>query len=311
MPTRDRTNGADVVVVYKKSKLDLYVGEKKNARYAALLEHKDPTVRAFQASHDAHQRGFEAVLRHLDSTGLRYRTMYRANFRTEGKYVVTVGGDGTLLDASRRVDKAWVLGVNSDPAHSGGFLCAADAETFPRLFDRMLEDKQRPLRLTRIGGDVDGTPLRRPVLNDILVAQNNAGDTTRYHMCVGRRREPQKSSGVWISTAAGSTGGIRSAGGPIQKLDDERIQFWVRELYAVGDGPFTQRGFIGRRQSLKIVSQMREGRLFLDGPHSRVPFEVGSTLTVHARVPPLWLMVTPEMRKRRRRRTVAHKVPSR
>ena len=53
------------------------------------------------------------------------------------------------------------------------------------------------------------------VLNDILICHHNPGAMSRYYLTVGRVREEQRSSGVWIATAAGSSGGLHSAGGKV------------------------------------------------------------------------------------------------
>jgi len=54
---------------------------------------------------------------------------------------------------------------------------------------------------------------------------------SRYYLQVGKLLEEQRSSGVWIATAAGSTGGLRSAGGKVLPKEDKKFQYKPRELY--------------------------------------------------------------------------------
>ena len=69
------------------------------------------------------------------------------------------------------------------------------------------------------------------VLNDILVCHHNPGAMSRYFLTVEGTREEQRSSGVWIATAAGSSGGLHSAGGKVLTQKSKEFQYRPRELY--------------------------------------------------------------------------------
>lgn len=299
-----KTNGRlEVALVYKKSKLDLYVNERKNPRFERLLDEGAEVVGAFEAAHQNHERSLAEVKRALDGLGVRYKCYYRARLRAEStrdRLVITVGGDGTLLDASRRVGTSPVLGVNSDPDHSIGFLCAATAESFAGVLARVLEGSLAPTPVARIAGSVDGVPLKHLILNEILISHRNPAATTRYILKARGRSEPQKSSGVWIAGPAGATAAIGSAGGVVQDLDDPRLQVLVREPYRVdGENHHLLHFFAEPGEQVRVVSKMREGMLYIDGPHQRVPFPVGAELVVSTGAEPLNLIVTPGMTERR------------
>ena len=293
----------EVLLVYKKSKLALYAHERKNERFQALIERGDDMARRYTAAHEAHTYTLERVKQALSSAKVPFRTCYRARLAekdTRGRLVVTVGGDGTLLDASHRITDAAVLGVNSDPERSVGFLCAARADTFGSILDAVLSGALGPTQVARLTGTVDGVPLRFSVLNEVLLAHRNPAATTRYRIRVGARSEMQKSSGIWLSAPAGSTAAIASAGGVVQALDDRRMQVRVREPYiADGDIPELLSFFVAPEGEVSITSRMREGVLYLDGPHQRVAFPIGAELVLHPRGAPLLLYVTDEMTKRR------------
>ena len=51
---------------------------------------------------------------------------------------------------------------------------------------------------------------------------------TSYTLDIGSVSEPQRSSGLWIATAAGSTAAIRAAGGCILPLRSRKLQYLVR-----------------------------------------------------------------------------------
>ncbi|MCP4503753.1 MAG: hypothetical protein GY822_27830 [Deltaproteobacteria bacterium] len=311
-------NAADdvdgLLIVYKKSKLDLYVKDYSSEHVRKLLEEKNAAVAQFQSAHDAHVRTLEAVQDICEKTGLKTKTVYRSRLTREmckGRLVIAVGGDGTLLDASRKVADAPVLGVNSDPGHSVGFLCAAKTSDqtpendFQNVLQRFLEKKLGPTAITRVFGDVDGTPLPHAALNDVLIAHKNPAATTSFSVAIegpeGPRREASlKSSGMWVCAPAGSTAAMTSAGGEIQLLNDRRLQGLVREPYGTdGRDIALTHFFCGEKDEIQLLSRSREGRLYLDGPHKIVAFPLGAKLTLHSRGPRLQLIVSEEMRQRR------------
>jgi NAD+ kinase len=112
-------------------------------------------------------------------------------------------------------------------------------------------------------------------MNDLLVSTLSPAGTSRYVLKVGSRIEEQISSGIWISTAAGSTAAIYSAGGRILPATSRKFQFVVREAYQKKFGlRRLLRGVLDSRQSLEVASHMKEGRIFIDGANLDVPASV-------------------------------------
>ena len=292
----------EVVVVYKKSQLRLAL-EKRNSRIKALLKRGDASVLLMQSANDAHEAALAEVERALKASRTLFRRVYRARLKGEmtvGKLVVSVGGDGTLLDASHKIAASPVFGVNSDTAHSVGFLCAANQQTFAAQLDDILASRWQPTAVRRMQGTIDEEPLPFPVLNEVLIAHKNAAATSRYLIEHAGLMEDHKSSGVWMSTAVGSTAAMASAGGEIFAIDDERWQLRVREPF-VADGPHLKLAslLLSPSEQVVVTSKMREGRVFLDGPHEGLALPMGARLVMHDRAPPLYLFTTPEMAKRR------------
>ncbi len=297
----------DVLIVYKKSLLQL-AAEKHNTRIQRLLHKRDPSVAPMQASHEAHDATLVEVERALKAERVEHKKVYRARLKPEmidGKLVVSVGGDGTLLDASHKVVDQSVLGVNSDPGHSVGFLCAGHRGNFAALLADLLSDAWRPTPVRRLSGTIDDEPLPFPVLNDVLVAHKNPAATSRYFIEHRARQkwgsvEDHRSSGVWVSTAAGSTAAVASAGGTVVELDDERCQVRVREPFLADGPPLALASFwLERGDAVAVTSKMREGRVYLDGPHEAFDLPTGARLLLQDRAPPLMLYATDDMKRRR------------
>ena len=191
--------------------------------------------------------------------------------------VVSVGGDGTFLRCARHAVHTPLLGVNSAPGTSIGHYCGATAATFAEILDGVLSGREEPTPLGRIGVRLDGRPIDVLALNDVLFCHASPAASTRYLLRVGDDVELQVSSGLWVSTASGSTAGISSAGGDVMEAGDDRLQYLVREPYV---GPerrcLLARGYV--RDGLTAISRSADNVLFLDGHECR--YRVGHAARV-------------------------------
>ncbi|MES1240870.1 MAG: NAD(+)/NADH kinase [Acidobacteriota bacterium] len=210
------------------------------------------------------------------------------------RLLVTVGGDGTLLSASHWVTGAAVLGVNSAPRSSVGYLALARRATVARILKRIERGTLLPKPVARLEAELDGQVLP-PALNDVLVAHERPAATSRYQLRLGRQRAKHRSSGLWVSTATGSTAGIRSAGGRPMALTARRLQFRARELYRpYGQDVALESGFVPEDGELVVESAMEAGWLFPDGTRLAVPFPFGARATFRLAEQPLLLFADPE-----------------
>ncbi len=305
----------EVLLVYKKSQLRLAV-ENKNARITGLLEQNDVSVLPLRAAAAAHDESVAIVETALKAAGCHVQRVYRARLRAEDtrdRLVVTVGGDGTVLDTSHRIlDGSVVLGVNSDPCRSIGFFCAATATSFAQVLDEFLAGELHPQQLQRLTGSIDGKPFAFPALNEVLIGHKSPASTSRYLIEHGGVVADHKSSGVYVATAAGSTAAMRSAGGLLQAIDDRRLQYKTRELLTLAplslssslssSAPAAVHDtfFFNADTEVSLTSRMREGRVWIDGPHVALDLPMGARLTLSGRCPPLHLVVTAAMQDRRR-----------
>jgi NAD+ kinase len=137
-------------------------------------------------------------------------------------------------------------------------------------------------------------------LNDLLVAHANPAAMTSYILDIGSVSESQRSSGLWIATAAGSTAAIRAAGGRILPLRSRKLQYLVREPYNGDRCRYRLRqGIIGPETLLAVTSRTRRGRLFIDGPHLHFFLGLGDVLTVTTAATPLRVLGLDGNRRRR------------
>ena len=214
----------------------------------------------------------------------------------EGKdLVVTVGGDGTVLTSNTLDSELPMITVNSDPEGSIGVYTRCTGATFPALFAAWLAGTARTEVIPRLQVRIDSGPCWR-ILNECLVASANPAAVTRYLLEVPgpdgapTAREFQRSSGVWVSTAAGSTAAIRSAGVTPVPAHEPALLYKVRE-------PFELRGPLalteGRQlppRGLRLIPGMPGISLFIDGPYFHRGVPPGSNVDFSASPIPLRLV---------------------
>jgi len=282
-----RTN---VLVVYKESTFSRYGstehlvrGFKKNKHWGVI-----------KGSHARHLNTLEIVERVLRQRKFKVAVSLRSglkkikNIDRRFRLVVSVGGDGTFLDCSHYLWKTPLMGVNSDPQQSVACLCGCDAAGFPEALEGYLSGRVKPAQVWRLDFFINGKKGTVPVFNDLLIASLSPAATSRYILKAGKRVEEQMSSGVWVSSAAGSTAAALSAGGKPLPAGSRLFQFVTREPYHRKFGP---RRFLNKvfraGQSLEVISYMRQGRVFVDGSNLTVPFKMGDCLNIQLSPSPL------------------------
>jgi NAD+ kinase len=271
------------LLVYKKSTYQLYVLERRNKAMQALIDNGEESIEVLRLAHETHIAAVDSVHHCLKQAGFEVRRTYRARLGENLDYdlIVTVGGDGTLLDVSHHLSAdVPLLGVNSDPANSVGLLAAAQVQNLPAVLDKIAQAELKPRKVARLRLCINGELYPVLALNDVLVSHSNPAATSRYNIGIASLREQHKSSGIWIASAIGSTAAMRSAGGCAVDIDDDRLQFLVREPYEVEVRKQLRGGFLDGSQTFEVISEMRGGCIYIDGPHTRIPFGLGTKLEI-------------------------------
>lgn len=224
--------------------------------------------------------------------------------------VVTVGGDGTLLQASHLMDDSIpILGLNSDPTQlseveelrdefdatrSTGYLCAANVNNFENILDSILDGQTFPSELSRISVCVNSKPLSNYALNDILIAHPCPATVSRFSFRIKRGEQPcspfvnSRSSGLRVSTAAGSTAAMLSAGGFAMPVLSRDLQYMVREPISPGrDIAGLMHGVMKSDQFMNTSWFTKDGLIYIDGSHVSYPIQFGDSIEISARAPGL------------------------
>lgn len=242
-----------------------------------------------EEAHNEHYSCLETIRATLSARGIPAKEISRGNRQVNGQefeFIISVGGDGTLLSASHRIlDDTPVIGIRSSRS-SVGYLCAGNASQFAEILDRHLANKLSFAQCARIKASIyyaeeDQHRQTVPILNDFLFANHNPSATTRYRIILGDLKEAHKSSGVWIATATGSTAGIKAAGGEVMPREESRFQYQVRELYRTDSESFTlTHGFFDPDIQNFCLENLNEAAvLALDGQRGVIPLKFGDRVS--------------------------------
>jgi NAD+ kinase len=276
-----------VLVVYRKSLYQIYVKEHNESAVKHALRQRDTVALGLKEAHEAHAATLASVESTLRRLRIQVVSRWRAHVRSTRSFdlVISLGGDGTLLDTSHRIlDGTPLLGINSDPERSVGALCAGTAGDLPALLDALASRKLRPRSVTRIRIRIDGREVFGPTLDDVLFAHSSPAGLTRFDLAVvpaqralgahsghdGGAFQRARGSGIWVATAIGSTAAIHSAGGRIMPVGARRLQYLVREPYTGPEPLPGARGYVSPGQALVLINRLRRGALWADGAHRRI-----------------------------------------
>jgi len=292
-----------IVLVTRKTRLAELI-ERFNtlAQAKFYIEHAGGNFQEYQLEDEAYRQSADVVRRSIE-LGLKVQEIDRGLVPTftflPEDLVVTLGQDGLVANTAKYVGKQPVIAVNPDPERFDGILLPFLPGQTERAIENVFSGNCRIRSVTLAEARLnDGQRLL--AFNDLFLgAQTHV--SARYRIRWAKAEEPQSSSGVLVSTGAGSTGWVSSvfnmtsgvaalAGGHVVnpiRLDweDRRLLFVVRE-------PFVSRhsranivaGILEQRQALELDSLMPSGGvIFSDGIEADyLQFNSGSSVVVKA-----------------------------
>ncbi|MBA0549852.1 hypothetical protein Golob_020860 [Gossypium lobatum] len=166
------------------------------------------------------------------------------------------------------------------------------------VLDGFLEDQIVPSKLSRISVSVNSKVLPTCALNDILIAHPCPATVSRFSFKIRGDDETCsplvncRSSGLRISTAAGSTAAMHSAGGFPMPILSRDLQYMVRE--PISQGPAISRlmhGLIKSDQSMDASWFSKEGFVYFDGSHVFHTIQNGDTIEISSKAPVLQVVL--------------------
>lgn len=213
--------------------------------------------------------------------------------------VVTVGQDGLVANTAKYALGLPIVAVNPDPERIDGVLLPFRTEQARSAVRSVLTGKARYREVTLAEAHLaDGQKLL--AFNELFIG-TRTHVSARYRLTVGGRTENQSSSGMLVSTGAGSTGWLSSvfnmaaglvktfgrevAPAPAMKLrwEDPRLVFVVREPFvSKSSSAALVAGVIKAGEEMQVESEMAsDGVIFSDGVEADyLEFNAGATATI-------------------------------
>lgn len=267
------------------------------------LERAGEDVAAIEAAHDRYHAARTAVRRQFPGD-LRVQQLSREllpQYRFDpSDAVVVLGPDGLVVNAAKYLDGQPVVGVNPDPDHIEGVLLPVPMGGVGRAL-ASVRARRASLQSVSMAEVKTSDGQRLLAMNDLFVGARSHV-SARYTLRHGGCEERQSSSGLIVSTGAGSTGWLRSvlagAAGVAQACggtlpmspedarfawDAEKLVFAVREPFpSVASGASLVWGEVTARAPLTVTSHMAEGgAIFGDGVEADyLAFGRGVTATI-------------------------------
>ncbi|MCX5746966.1 MAG: NAD+ kinase [Proteobacteria bacterium] len=292
-----------IVLVTRKTRLAQLV-ERFNTRAQAkfFIEHAGGDFDDYVREDDAYARSLEVLHRSLD-LGLRVQQIDRGIVPTflfaRTDLVVAVGQDGLVANVAKYTGSQPIVPVNPDPERFDGILLPFQTPQAAAAVQRTLDGSAKIREITLAEARLaDGQRLL--AFNDLYIGARSHV-SARYTISTGGAAETQSSSGVLVSTGAGSTGWLSSvfnmaaavaaftggAAGTALHLgwDDPRLVFVVREPFASrATRTSIAAGVIAPTTELVIESRMPSGGvIFSDGVElDALAFESGAIARIGA-----------------------------
>lgn len=292
-----------LVIVTRKTRLQELV-ERFNTRSQAkfYIEHAGGDFADYEREDDAYRSSLDLVRRSLDfemPQQLVDRVLVPTFQFQKEDLVVTLGQDGLVANTAKYVGAQPIVAVNPEPGRFDGILLPFLPDQAHAAVKKVIEAKASIHEVTLAEIKLhDGQRLL--AFNELFIGARSHVSAL-YRISCGKKSEVQSSSGVLVSTGAGSTGWLSSVfnmasgvarfcGGtdlkPVRMpWEDHRLIYVVRE-------PFVSRhsqagmvvGMLEPGQKLALESLMPSGgAVFSDGIEADfLEFNSGAIATVRA-----------------------------
>ncbi len=281
-----------ILLVRKKSTYEIQALEHQESNFLSLIKQNHESIKVVLKAHEEHSSSLENIKLVLNQKNINFDLVDRSSINQNISgydLVISVGGDGTLLDASHYIHNSIpILGVNSSISSSFGHFCLADSANFKSVLENIEDDKISPINILRLELFINGVSKTDVILNEVLIAHPNPAATSRYLISASNDFEEQRSSGVLVTTPAGSTGTYRACGGGVLPIDCNNYAYLVREPGLRPKEVWHNTGSsLDKRQKVTIISKMRQAMAYVDGPHLNYPFNLGDEIIIQPSSKPL------------------------
>jgi len=215
---------------------------------------------------------------------------------SEKNVIIVVGQDGLVANTAKYSKGIPIIAVNPDKQRYDGVLLPFDTDNFISAVDNVITEKYQFQSMSFAEAKLnDGQRLL--AFNDLFIGVDSHV-SARYNISYNHKTEEQSSSGLLVSTKAGSTGWLSSVfnmaygiTGMFEKniqlkrptLNENDLLFAVREPFqSIRTQTGITAGLLKKQQTLTIESLMpTNGIIFSDGVETDfLKFNSGTIATI-------------------------------
>lgn len=200
------------VVVTRKTELEELIDRFNTpAQTRFYLEHAGQAFEPIEERHNLYHEALKTVRENIPR-GIKQQVIERSylpQFMFDvHDLVVTIGIDGLVVNTAKYLTVQPILAVNPDPSSIDGVLLPFDQFSFKSAIDKALNNSAQTKKVTMAEAKLnDGQYIL--AFNDLFIGQKTHV-SARYQIQHGEKYEEHSSSGVIVSTGAGSTGWLKS-----------------------------------------------------------------------------------------------------
>jgi NAD kinase len=288
------------IIVKNKTRLESLI-ERFNTKAQAkfYIERQGGNFDDYQIEHDTFLRSLTTLQTQLSKV-IKNKTIDRSYlpsyFFSEKNLIVVIGQDGLVANTAKYSKGIPIIAINPDKNRYDGVLLPFDMENFMVGIESVLSNQfqTKTMRFAEVKLN-DGQRLL--AFNELFIGASSHV-SARYKINFNDNEEEHSSSGLIVSTLAGSTGWLSSifnmaysvasifVKNIVQKqpkLNDTDLFFAVREAFqSIRTQTSISAGIIKNKQTLKIESLMpSNGVIFSDGIETDfLNFNSGSIATI-------------------------------
>lgn len=209
--TVESINLKDIIIVPKTTKYVLDMNKYHLTPEEAIEKYKEEGTKFedILASHNQQMESLEMAKSIFDSRQfVSWGDLTRERVK-KAMLAIALGGDNHFLYVSHFVDKELIIGINSDPRKnpngSEGALTSFTMNSFRDFLYRLKEGAYRTEEWTRLQIILNNRPISTLATGDVFIGESRRKMMSQYIIDYEGQIEQQKSSGVIVTTGAGST----------------------------------------------------------------------------------------------------------
>ena len=236
------------IIVKNKTRLETLI-ERFNTKAQAkfYIEHAGGNFEEYEIEHENFDRSLSIVQRklsHVIKNKIVERAYVPSFLFSDQHVVVVIGQDGLVANTAKYVNGIPIVAVNPDIARYDGFLLPFNPDNFISGVEQVIQNNYHSRTASFAEARLnDGQRLL--AFNDLFIGASSHV-SSRYKISFNNKTEEHSSSGIIVSTQAGSTGWLSSVFNmtfgmyrfiekndvkKMVKLKNSQLMFVVREAF--------------------------------------------------------------------------------